>query len=475
MRSSKERSAFLLGGVHDTVGEHEMQHPDEFVHGVDHGLPVRTLELLTVYGHGLAPLLPVVVAEDGVVGDASLCHEEHVFPEDRVAVLGDVSPDVGLPALADSGVGPHVGDELLVGLEAVDVSDLRHELCGLYLADAGHGGDDGDGVGMDVLLDLEQCGGEHRVTLGALGDTLGAVPHAEAVQGDADGVPGKLPEPLGGKGDLPSLARDEQGVLQCLVACVQDFPGVAEERQEMEHPVGKHIHGKQFGECHGDILLEDGLGFPRVIGVRRAPARDDLALGVRHGLSLRKACGAADAVLGDRLRVDPVRLRVAQRQGLLVAADEHRIDDKRTLAPVQEKVAGRQVVESRGLHEEQHVGALGILVREQGLHARHIQGERTLVHGLASRDRDSIVGVPAGDIDSNDFHKRISRSRKNNRSLCPISRVKKAQRPNQPIGMMETEDRLLAKLENLNRMLSSVPRIYRDYESYALHCRANNT
>jgi hypothetical protein len=30
---------------------------------------------------------------------------------------------------------------------------------------------------MDVLLDLEQGGGEHRVTLGALDDTLGAVPH----------------------------------------------------------------------------------------------------------------------------------------------------------------------------------------------------------------------------------------------------------------------------------------------------------
>jgi hypothetical protein len=40
---------------------------------------------------------------------------------------------------------------------------------------------------------------------------------------------------------------------------------------------------------------------------------------------------------------------------------------------------------------------------------------------------------------------------------------------------METEDRLLSKFENLNGMSSSVPRIYRDYESYALHCRANNT
>ncbi len=475
MRNSKKRSTFLLRGVHDTVGEHEMQHPDEFVHGVDHGLPVRTLELHSVYGHGLAPLLPVVVSEDGVVGDASLCHEEHVFPEDRVAVLGDVSPDVGLPALVDPGVGPHVGDELLVGREAVDVADLRHELCGLHLADAGHGGDDVDVLGMDVLLDLEQGGGEHRVTLGALDDTLGAVPHAEAVQGDADGVPCKLPEPLGGKGDLPPFARDEQRVLQRLVACVQDFPGAAEERQEMEHPLGKHIHGKQFGERHGEILFEDGLRLPGLLGVRRTPAGDDLAFCIRHVLSLRKTRGAVDAVLGDRLRVDPVRLRVAQRQGLLVAADEHRIDDKRTLAPVQEKVVERQVVKPRGLHEEQHVGALGILVGEQGLHARPVHGEGALVHGLASRDRDSIVGVPAGDIDSNDFHKRTSRSRKNNRSLCPISRVKKARRPNQPIGIMETEDRLLSKFENLNGMSSSVPRIYRDYESYALHCRANNT
>lgn len=80
-----------------------------------------------------------------------------------------------------------------------------------------------------------------------------------------------------------------------------------------------------------------------------------------------------------------------------------------------------------------------------------------------------------GNIDANDFHGRTSWPARNDRSLHPISRVKEARGLNQPIGIMETEDRLLANLEGLDAMQSSVPKYSCSYELYALHCRANNT
>ena len=80
-----------------------------------------------------------------------------------------------------------------------------------------------------------------------------------------------------------------------------------------------------------------------------------------------------------------------------------------------------------------------------------------------------------GNIDANDFHGRTSWSAQNDRSRHPISRVKEARGLNQPIGIMETEDRLLANLEGLDTMQSSVPKYSYSYELYALHCRANNT
>ena len=52
-----------------------------------------------------------------------------------------------------------------------------------------------------------------------------------------------------------------------------------------------------------------------------------------------------------------------------------------------------------------------------------------------------------GNIDANDFHGRTSWPARNDRSLHPSSRVKEARGLNQPIGIMETEDRLFANLK----------------------------
>jgi hypothetical protein len=71
------------------------------------------------------------------------------------------------------------------------------------------------------------------------------------------------------------------------------------------------------------------------------------------------------------------------------------------------------------------------------------------------------------------MHKQTSLGLKN-RSHFPVSRLKEAQRLNQPIGKIGTEDRLLLKFKDLIFNWSSVPEVYHQISINNLEYRLNN-
>jgi hypothetical protein len=87
--------------------------------------------------------------------------------------------------------------------------------------------------------------------------------------------------------------------------------------------------------------------------------------------------------------------------------------------------------------------------------------------------QNTKCGSLAGDIQCDDGHKKTSCGLES-RSRFPVSRLKEARRPNQPIGKFGTEDRLLLKFKDLIIMRSSVPELYHQksitYIKYRVNC-----
>jgi hypothetical protein len=73
--------------------------------------------------------------------------------------------------------------------------------------------------------------------------------------------------------------------------------------------------------------------------------------------------------------------------------------------------------------------------------------------------QNAECGSLAGDIQCDDGHKKTSCGLESG-SRFPVSRLKEARWPNQPIGKFGTEDRLLMKFKDLESMWSSVPELY---------------
>ena len=139
------------------------------------------------------------------------------------------------------------------------------------------------------------------------------------------------------------------------------------------------------------------------------------------------------------------------------ALDEQRINDTGFPAVVQEEVVDRQVVAPGGFHHEQR-GIAYLLGADEGRESVVVEGERTLASDpLGSQNAE--CGSLAGDIQCDDGHKKTSCGLESG-SRLPVSRLKEARWPNQPIGKFGTEDRLLLKFKDLHAMWSSVPELY---------------
>ncbi len=462
MSNPRKRLDFFLA-VLLSSGQEDKKSAYEFVHCCDHSLSMRKAFL---------SFFVVVRLEDRVPIDATLSHEVDILPEAGVATLGDVPMPLALSGLVDAWIRSHERDELLVGGEAADVLYLCHELgCG-NRADARHGGNDVDRFLMEAVLDVQERLGKCLVTSRAFHHFLGAVLNQDTMGGDSYGRVCKLPDPGDGCRMAASASDNTESGLKFFIAGFKDFLGTSEAAEKAQHGFGKYIQPKEFGKCDGEVPLEDGLCFGKLLGILLSSSGKDFALRVHVRPSPRKPHGRIRCIHGDGHGVKLVSLGLADRYSLLMLLDKHRVYDKSLPAVIQEPVVQRKVLLARGLHDK-NVGFGNAVRSNESLESFAVHSELIVGGNEPSAAKNRIVGRPARYINSYDTHETTSRLR--NGSPFPISRVNEAPWLNQPIGKIGTEDRLLSKFKDLDNMRSSVPEIYHFSSPYGEHITQYNT
>ena len=394
----------------------------EFVHHGDHRLPVAET---------LSSLLVIVGTEEGRIYDGFLSHDVDIFSEASISMLGDMATAMAFSRLVDGRVGAHVCDEFLVGCESGDVLDLGHEMgCGDFTY-AGDGLEDFHLLRMYILLMFHKSLCEGFVPLLKEEDLLGAVLHEAGVPGYSYASGGIALDVLHGEGEIASLLQHE-GTCKLSVISGEDLIWRGEGGEKGEHGGCKYVNGKDFRPGEGKIALELCLRPGDVLSNLLSSSCDVPHLIIHGALLPTESIVIGKAVSCNTEGISTVGLGPTERRGLHVVLDHHGILDTDAEAFADEEMAEVLMVASCGLHDE-----YGVL-RDSGKEA----SESFVAHFAAASGEacsicvdDSIVELPACDVDACDIaHGFTSRVMKDG-SPHPISRVNEALRLNQPIGI----------------------------------------
>ena len=285
----------------------------------DEGLAVGTA-LLAVVGVGLAEAL---CGAGELLGD-----EVEDAPQVAVAALGEAACAAVASRLVDGWVQSGVGHQALGFGEAGQGAQFSQEGGGGDVAHALDGAQGVEGLLLPALHELEQLSFQAL----ALVQEEEEAPDLALQQGlagwvgDAEGVLGKLAQPLGGDGGCSAVALGLQDGGQGLLRGLSNGLGAGAGLQEPEDGLGEEVDvfGK-LGEEHVHVLADAVLEGSYLLaeGLILAGEEGDL-------LHLADRLGEGGGLLeeaGDGVGVRGIGLEGAQGLGLAEVADEVGVED----------------------------------------------------------------------------------------------------------------------------------------------------
>ena len=382
----------------------------ELVHHGDHSLPVA--ESFTS--------LPVIIStEEGGIDDCSLSHYIGVFPEAPVAVFGNMASTMAFSGLVYGRIGSHVCNELLVGCESGDVLNFCHEVSSGYLTDTGYGLKDFQLFCMYILLMINKGLCECFVSLLKVQYLLSAVLHEIGVSRysyASDGIALYiLSGCLNGSSSAAGKSSDK-----LLIGSGKDLVRRWEKGKEAEHGRCKHINGKDFRPCESKIAFELCLCSGDVLCHFLPSSRYASYLVIHDALLPVESIVIGKAVSCNAESICAIGLGLAQRRGLHIVPDHHRILDTYAEAFAGEKMAEVLMVAACGFHDEYSV--LRDIVKEAP--------EPFIAHFAAAFGKtcsipadDPIVELPACDVDACDIAHGFTSWVMKDGSPHPISRL----------------------------------------------------
>ena len=445
MRKAKkcESGFFLIHFSSCQEGEDDLR---ELVHHGDHSLPVA---------ESLLSLLVIVGTEERGIHDGSLGHYVDILPEAPVAMLCDMAAAMAFPGLVYGRIGAHVCDELLVGCESGDVLDLSHEMGCRDLTDSRDGLEYLHLLLMHFLFMFYESLCECFVSLLKVQYLLSAVLHEVSIPRHSYASDGIALDVIHGDGKIAALLLYE-GIHKLRVISGKDLIWRGKKGKEAEHGRCKHINGKDFGPCEGKIALQLRL-CPGYVLCNFLPSSCDVSHLIIHDALLP----AESIVIGKAIScnaegVSAVGLGLAERRGLHIALDHHRILDTDAEALADEEMAEVLMVTPGGFHDEYSV------LRD----SPEERAESVKIHLAAASGEacsipvdDPIVELPACDVDACYTAHGFTSWVMKDGSPHPISRVNEALGLNQPIGIERELGQTPYEALGLGSMSSSVPSI----------------
>lgn len=456
MRNRKEfKSGLFL--VHFSSGQEGEDDLRELVHHGDHCLPVAETFI---------SLLVIIGTKERRPDDGFLGHDVDILPKTPVSVLCYMALAEALAGLVDGRIGTHICDELLVGCEPGDVLYLSHEVSRGYLSDSRNGLEYLQLLRMHLLLMLYKGICESFVSLFKILYLLCAVPDEVSVSIDSYASYGIALDVLHGDGEITSLILNESIHKLCIISG-KDLIRRCKDREKGEHGRCKYIDSKDFRPCNGKIALELGLGPGYVLG-NFLPSSCYASYFVIHGTLLpMEPIVIGKAVSCNAQGVSAVGLCLSESRGLYVVLDHHRILHAYLQAFGPKEMAEILMIASCGFHNEDGIHRdIGNEACEPGT------GHFAAAFGKACSILvdDTVVELPACDIDSADVAHGFTSWVMKDGSPHPISRVNEALALNQPIGIERELGQTPYEALGLGYMSSSVPSIisfmYPCYEIY---------
>lgn len=428
------------------------QYEDDFEHLVrccNHCLSVR---------EPLIPLLRVIVSDYRVPGDVLCRHDIADPPEVCVSMLCDVTRKKLLSGLIDGWVCTCKGDELLVAGEPLDVSNLSHELAGGDLADARHGCEYLDFLGMYFLFMLMEGVRDSLLALLQRYELLRRILDHVTSVGYSDAVLCKISDLLYRYGGTTASALVHKGGKDILVNGTSDLRGTPEFGEESEHRVSKDIHCKNFRPGNDKVGLELGLGSGDVLCNLLSASCDSLDLFIHCRTLPPEQIVMESSIIcnGECICAVSLGLPEAVRHDLFLY--QERVHTSGHEAAVIEEVHERNVVEPCGLHDEQCV-LRDVRIFEEP--AKSLTGHLDGAFGkpVVSFCDDSIIELVLSDVYTNYYGHCITSMVRKDGSLNPISHIEGSLKLNQPIGIKRELGQTPVEACSLGFMSPSVPSI----------------
>ena len=384
----KQESGFIL--IHFSSCQEGEDDLRELVHHGDHSLPVA---------ESLLSLLVIVGTEERGIHDGSLGHYVDILPEAPVAMLGDVATAMAFSGLVDGRVGAHVRDELLVGCEPGDVFNLCHEMGCCDFTYARDGLEYLHLLLVHFLFMLYESLCECFVSLLKVQYLPSAVLHEVSIPRHSYASDGIALDVLHGDGKRAALLLNE-GIHKLRVISGKDLIWRGEEGKKAEHGRCEHINGKDFGPCEGKIALQLCLGSGDVLR-HFLPSSRYASYLVIHGAHLpTESIVIGKAISCNAEGISAVGLGLAQRRGLHIVLDHHRILDTDAEALADEEMAEVLMVAPCGFHDEYSVFWDSPEERAESvkIHLAAASGEACSIPV-----DDPIVELPACDVDACDI------------------------------------------------------------------------
>ena len=440
----KQESGFFF--IHISSCQEGEDNLRELVHHSNHSLPVA---------ESLLSLLVIVGTEERGIHDGSLGHYVDIFSEAPVSMLGNMATIMAFSGLVYGRIGTHVCNEFLVGCESGDVLDLCHEMSGSDLSDAGYGLEDFQFFCMNLILMFYKSLCKSLVPLFKEEDLLCTVLHKIGVSSHSyasDGIALYiLSRCLKGSSSAAGKSSDKLPIGSGKNLIRRGEPG-----EKTEHGVCKYINSKDFRPSESKVALELCLCPGDVLSNFLPSSCDVSHLIIHDALLPSESIVIGKAVSCNAESVSAVGLGLAERRGFHIVLDHHRILDTEAEAFAGEEMAEVLMVASCGFHDEYSV------LRDIGKEA----SEPFIVHFAAASGKtcsivvdDSIVELPACDVDASDIAHGFTSWVMKDGSLHPISRVNEALRLNQPIGIERELGQTPYEALGLGSMSSSVPSI----------------
>ena len=418
----------------------------ELVHHGDHSFPVA---------ESLLSLLVIVGTEERGIHYGSLGHYVDILSEAPVAMLGDVATAMAFSGLVDGRIGTHVCDELLVGCESGDVLDLCHEMGCCDFTDSRDGLEYLHLLLVYFLFMLYESLCECFVSLLKVQYLLSAVLHEVSIPRHSYASDGIALDVLHGDGKIAALLLYE-GIHKLRVISGKDLIWRGKKGKEAEHGRCKHINGKDFRPRESKIALQLCLCPGDILSNFLPSSRYASYLVIHDVLLPMESIVIGKAISCNAESISAVGLGLAQRRGLYIVLDHHRILDTDAETLADEEMAEVLMVAPCGFHDEYSV--LWDSPEERA--------ESVKIHFAAASGEacsipvdDPIVELPACDVDACDIAHGFTSWVMKDGSPHPISRVNEALRLNQPIGIERELGQTTYEALGLGKRPSSVPSI----------------